>query len=352
MSFGSTLKQAREAQGFSTQDLALRTKIRGDYLRALEEGNTSLLPERTFARSYLQRYARELNLDPAPLMAEFDRTMPVSAEIAQSLRGAGGRERPATPMNPAVLAGGLTALIVVGAAGYYAYSTFLRPAPVSTVVAPAATPSRAVPTPPPPPPPAAPRTVRLTISSVPAGARVYLDNRDLGVTPVKSFPVAARDQAELRVELGGRQGLRQSVSLVQGRNLRAQLPVAGQGKAVLADLNTPAGTPKPATPAPAGAVPAGAVPAATGPAGTPPTATTPATPQAAVRVTFSGESWTRVTGPSGQVLYQGTPPVGSVKGFPAGVTVRTGNAGAVRVSVNGAPAQAMGQSGQVLTKSY
>lgn len=336
MSFGSTLKQAREAQGLSTQDLALRTKIRGDYLRALEDGNTSLLPERTFARSYLQRYARELSLDPAPLMAEFDRSMPVSAEIAQSLRGAGSRVRPATALSPAVLAGGLTALVVLGAAGYAAYSSFLKPAPVSAGNTPTiqTTPAAA-------PAPAAPRTVRLTISSVPTGARVYLDNRDLGVTPVKSFPVAARDQAELRVELSGRQGLKQSVSLVRGRNLRAQLPASGQGQAVLADLSLPAGT-RPLQSAPAGAVPA--------PAGA--AATTPATPRAAVSVTFSGESWTRVTSRTGQVLYQGTPPVGSVKGFPAGVTVRTGNAGAVRVSVNGAPAQAMGQPGQVLTKSY
>jgi len=35
MSFGNELKAAREAQGLGIQDLAQRTKIRGDYLRAL-----------------------------------------------------------------------------------------------------------------------------------------------------------------------------------------------------------------------------------------------------------------------------------------------------------------------------
>lgn len=345
MSLGTTLKQAREALGLSTQDLSLRTKIRGDYLRALEDGNTSLLPERTFARSYLQRYARELNLDPAPLMAEFDRSMPASAEIAQSLRGVGGRERAGISLSPALMAGGLTGLIVLGAAGYYAYSTLLKPAAVG-VVAPVRVPATT-------PAPATPRTVRLTISSVPSGARVYLDNRDLGTTPVKSFPVAARDQAELRVELQGRAALKQSVSLIRGRNLRARLPLSGQGAGVLADLNAPARAAAAATTP--GTTPAPGTPAATPPATTP-AATTPAAPAAvpgaAVSVTFTGESWTRITGPSGQVLYQGTPPAGSVKGFPAGVTVRTGNAGAVRVSVDGAAAQAMGQSGQVLTRSY
>ena len=166
---------------------------------------------------------------------------------------------------------------------------------------------------------------------------MYLDNRDLGTTPVRSFPVAARDQAELRVELRGRTVLKQSVSLTQGRNLRARWPVTGQGTPALADLNTPSAAPvvRPPTAQP-----------------TPKPTPLSIAPSAAVSVTFTGESWTRVTGPSGQVLYQGTPSAGSVKGFPAGVTVRTGNAGAVRVSVNGAPAQAMGQSGQVLTRSY
>ncbi|MCD0165476.1 RodZ family helix-turn-helix domain-containing protein, partial [Deinococcus sp. 12RED42] len=108
MSFGAALKQARESQGLTTQDVALRTKIRGDYLRALEDGNTSLLPERTFARSYLQRYARELSLDPAPLLADFDRSVPASAEMTQSLRGPAARPGPRAPgrgLSPALLAG-------------------------------------------------------------------------------------------------------------------------------------------------------------------------------------------------------------------------------------------------------
>ncbi|WP_230289425.1 RodZ family helix-turn-helix domain-containing protein [Deinococcus sp. 14RED07] len=82
MSFGAALKQARESQGLTTQDVALRTKIRGDYLRALEDGNTSLLPERTFARSYLQRYARELSPASAPQAAP-DFTIPPPTDFKE-----------------------------------------------------------------------------------------------------------------------------------------------------------------------------------------------------------------------------------------------------------------------------
>ncbi|GHF34958.1 cytoskeleton protein RodZ [Deinococcus metalli] len=341
MSFGSTLKQAREALGLSTQELSVRTKIRGDYLRALEEGNTALLPERTFARSYLQRYARELNLDPTPLIADFDRSVPPTPEVAQSLRGVPTPNRSASGVSPAVIAGALTAVIVLGAGGYYAYSTYLRPPPV--VVAPptpAAVAAPATPAPAPVPAPAptpAPTTVRLTVRSVPSGARVYLDNRDLGTTPLNAFPVDQRDQAELRVELGGRQPLKQSISLTAGRYLRATLPATGTGRSSLTDLNRPGSAP---TVTPAAAAPA--TPAAS--------ATT--APRSAVSVTFAAPSWTRVTGPGGVILYQGTPPAGSVKGFPKGVTIRAGNAGGVRVSVNGGAAQPMGQNGQVVTRSY
>ncbi|MFD1730002.1 PEGA domain-containing protein [Deinococcus malanensis] len=87
------------------------------------------------------------------------------------------------------------------------------------------------------------RTVNLSVSSVPSGARVYLDNRDLGLTPLRSFPVDAREDAQLRVEYTGRQPLKQSVSLTRGRNLRARLLPSGQGVSVLTDLAAP--KPKP-----------------------------------------------------------------------------------------------------------
>lgn len=342
MSFGSTLKLAREAQGLSTQELSLKTKIRGDYLRALEDGNTALLPERTFARSYLQRYARELGVDPAPLLTDFDRLLPASPEIAQSLqshtvRAASGRR--GMGLGPAALAGLASAAIVLGAGGYYLFN---RPsaAPAPAVVAPQEIPATT---------PAPARTVRLSISSVPPGAKVFLDNRDLGVTPVKSFPVDARQNAVLRVEYGGRQSINQTISLQTGRNLRARLLPTAQGKSSLADLAVlQQAAPKPA----AGTTPQSSQAQGGQTEGSQAQAAKPATPAAAVRVTFSAPSWTRITDKTGRVLFEGTPTAGTTKAFPAGVIIRAGNAGAVSVSVNGGAALAMGGSGRVVTRAF
>jgi cytoskeleton protein RodZ len=74
MSYGEILRHTREAQGLTLREVALSTNIRRDYLQALEDEQTGRLPERTYARAYLQRYARELNLDPSPLLGAFDRT--------------------------------------------------------------------------------------------------------------------------------------------------------------------------------------------------------------------------------------------------------------------------------------
>ncbi|PTA67016.1 helix-turn-helix domain-containing protein [Deinococcus arcticus] len=315
MGFGSALKQAREAQGRTTQDVALHTKIRSDYLQALENGELHRLPERTFARSYLQRYARELGLDPAPLLAEFDRHLPLPP--APTLARPARAPRRAAPA--LLLGAGLVAALLGGTA---AWRLLRAPAPAVVVA---------------PEPAAAPLpvTVRLTVSSVPAGARVYLDNRYLGTTPVRSFPLQARARAQLRVELTGRTPLKEAVALGRSRNLRATLRPAGQGS-LLTDLNAPRPRPQ------------AAAPSAPTPAPTP----VPAPAKAPVTVTFSGPSWTRVTDTQGRVLFEGTPTAGTVKGFETGVTIRTGNAAAVLVSVNGAASAPLGQAGQVVTRTF
>jgi len=214
MSFGNELKAAREAQGLGIQDLAQRTKIRGDYLRALEAEDLSGLPERTFSRAYVQRYARELQLDAAPLLRDFDRLSPQPPEQVNTLRQTatrpqGGRRARG---NPAGLIGGLVGgVLLLALAGYLGYSAYQS----RSTVAATATDSAAV-------TPSA-KQVRLSLSSTPAGARVYLDNHYLGLTPLRAFPLDARAQGTLRVEYGGRQTYQQPVDLQSDRNLNISL---------------------------------------------------------------------------------------------------------------------------------
>ena len=57
-------------------DLSARTRIRAEYLSALEKEQLSGLPERALLRSFVQTYAREVGLDPLPLLADLDRQLP------------------------------------------------------------------------------------------------------------------------------------------------------------------------------------------------------------------------------------------------------------------------------------
>lgn len=360
MSFGNELKAAREALSLTIQDVAGRTKIRGDYLRALEAETFTALPERTFARSYLQSYARQLQLDPAPMLRDFDRLLPPPAEQVNRpqrvVRQSGGRS---TGRRSSGLVGGLLGgLLLLGVAGYFGYSAWQSRSTVSAATqnSPVALPST--------------QLVRFSLSSTPSGALVYVDNHYLGATPVSGIPLDARQKAALRVEYGGRQTYRASLDLQQDRKLNVTLlpltaaQIAAQAAAAKAAAATAAAaSAAPAqtgTPAPGTQAATVQNPAASQAAPTPPTPTTgPTTGQASaaapatgVRLTWAGAAWTRVTSATGQVLYEGIPAAGTSKDFPAGVAVRTGSAGMVTALVSGGQPQRLGGAGEVVTRRF
>ena len=343
MSFGNELKAAREALSLSIQDVAGRIKIRGDYLRALEAEDLKVLPERTFTRAYLQTYARELGLDALPLLRDFDRLLPQPPEQVNNLRrpdvqNSAARGRRSTGLLGGVLGG----LLLLGVAGYFGYSAYLsRNAPsASAQQNPVALPST--------------RQVKFSLSSTPAGARVYVDNRYLGLTPVVSFPLDARAQAALRVEYGGRQSYQSGLNLEADRSLNisltpltaaqlaAQAQVARTQAAQAAQSGATATAPGTAAPTPP--VPQSGTATSSGTA-------VPA-PASGVRLTWAGQSWTRVTAAGGTVLYQGIPAAGSSRDFPAGITVRTGSAGLVTATPSGGQPQKLGAVGEVVTRNF
>lgn len=71
-SIGEMLRAARESQALSLEEAEAQTRIRVKFLRALEEGDISLLPSTTHARGFLRNYAQFLHLDVASLVARFD----------------------------------------------------------------------------------------------------------------------------------------------------------------------------------------------------------------------------------------------------------------------------------------
>lgn len=57
LGLGDTLRSLRLQKGLSLDDVAFRTKIRKDYLQALEEGRYDLLPAETYLKGFLVSYA-------------------------------------------------------------------------------------------------------------------------------------------------------------------------------------------------------------------------------------------------------------------------------------------------------
>lgn len=348
MSFGNELKSAREAQALSIQDVATRIKIRGDYLRALEAEDLGVLPERTFARSYLQSYGRALGLDPAGLLRDFDRLLPQPAEQVNHLRRPAASPRRRGRNTTGLVGGLLGGVLLLAVAGYFGYTAYQARSIVSASdqESQVALPST--------------RQVSFSLTSTPPGARVYLDNRYLGLTPVQNFPLDARAQGALRVEYGGRQTYQASLNLQADRRLSVTLPTltaaqlaaqAAAAKAAAARAaGTAASTGSAGTPAPTAASSTPSKQAVPTPAATP---TPPkAAPSSGVRLSWTGASWTRVTSASGQVLYQGIPAAGSSRDFPSGVLVRTGSAGLVTATVSGGQPQKLGAVGQVVTRTF
>jgi hypothetical protein len=55
------------------EEIHAATGIRARYLRAIEQEDWDALPEEFYARSFIRKYARYLDLDPDPLVAEYRR---------------------------------------------------------------------------------------------------------------------------------------------------------------------------------------------------------------------------------------------------------------------------------------
>jgi transcriptional regulator with XRE-family HTH domain len=68
---GETLREARMRRRIDMTEVETATKIRGKYLRALENEEWELLPGPTFVKSFLRTYAEYLDLDARLLVEEY-----------------------------------------------------------------------------------------------------------------------------------------------------------------------------------------------------------------------------------------------------------------------------------------
>ena len=118
---GAALKEERERQGLSLEDLEDRTKIRIRYLRALENEDWDIIPGPAYVRAFLRTYAEALGLDPEELVddyrEEFEASQPRSGLGEAVLTEYRGVDRKRSRFNRrwliAALIAGLVALLLV-----------------------------------------------------------------------------------------------------------------------------------------------------------------------------------------------------------------------------------------------
>jgi cytoskeletal protein RodZ len=69
---GNSLREARVRRGVDFAQAELATKIRGKYLRALEDEQFELLPAQTYVKGFLRTYAEYLGLDGQLYVDEYN----------------------------------------------------------------------------------------------------------------------------------------------------------------------------------------------------------------------------------------------------------------------------------------
>jgi cytoskeleton protein RodZ len=120
---GNSLREARLRQGLDLAEVEQATKVRGRYLRALEDEQFEVLPAQTYVKGFLKAYADHLGLDGDLYVEEFNSRYATGDEeaIAPAQGGGGGSwPRPVRLQSSAVLIS-LTAIGLATALGIVAW---------------------------------------------------------------------------------------------------------------------------------------------------------------------------------------------------------------------------------------
>jgi hypothetical protein len=112
---GNSLREARARRQIALGQAEGATKIRGKYLRALEEERFDLLPAETYVKGFLRTYADYLGLDGQLYVDEYNSRFVIDDEWRRrrgSRGAAGGRER-RVQANVVLIALGAIAVLTV-----------------------------------------------------------------------------------------------------------------------------------------------------------------------------------------------------------------------------------------------
>jgi cytoskeleton protein RodZ len=301
------LRQARESNGWSLAEVALKLNLTVNSLSNLEAGDFDKLPGHTFARGYIRAYAKLLGMDQAVLVQQFDQSTGTDSK-GSSVHSLGRIEEPVRVSHTILRIVSLLLLVAVVGGGFVWWQdqTSLRPKDLISL----------------------------------APEHVEVEGAD-GTTQIHPL-----DEPEDQAVAEGEAQNATALALPQADSATpapaetpAPAPVAPTAAAPTAA--TPV-TPAPAVPAaPAVAAPTVTAPVAPSVAAPTAAAPAPAAPavagQGQVQLQFTADCWTQVTDGNGKVLLSGLKRKGesvSLNGKPP-FSVRLGYARGAQVSYNG-----------------
>ena len=308
---GETLRQARESNGWSLAEVALKLNLTVTSLSNLEAGAFDKLPGHTFARGYIRAYAKLLGMDQTALVQQFDQSTGTDSQ-GSNVHALGRIEEPVRVSHTILRIVSLLLLIAVIGGGFVWWQDQTSQ-----------------------------RTKDLT-SLAPEHVEVEGADGTTQIHPIDEpeDQAVAEGQAEGATALA----LPQSETTAESTGAEPAAPATAPA--------APAATPTAPVQTPAPVVAAPAAPTANMPATPAPTVSAPAVPatpaptaQAAapvagegqVSVQFVADCWTQVTDGTGKVLFSGLKRKGdslSVAGKPP-FAVRLGYARGAQVSYNG-----------------
>ena len=306
-SAGDVLRQRREGLGLDLDDVAAALRIKPDYLAALEAGRPELLPGPTYAIGFVRAYGDHLGLDGKEILHRFKAEsagLDVKPDLAFPMP-LGERSIPGKAM---LLVALILMLCAYGTWYYLATDERSRPERVAEL------PIGLLPPPP---------TQRASEGAAPPSAAAPAEN-----------PAAAPADNNFRatVQTGSEPG-------------PSREPAAGA--AVISGETAPA----PSAPVPV--LPPAPPPVLVGLAPTMqsdgPRAYGIVEGTARIVIRATAESWIRIRDANQVVLLEGFLKAGESYRVPdrPGVSMRTGNAGGLEITVDGNPAPSIGPSGAI-----
>ena len=290
---GETLRQARENNGWTLAEVALKLNLTASSLSNLETGAFDKLPGHTFARGYIRTYAKLLGMDQASLVRDFDLYTGTDAN-GSNVHSLGRIEEPVRVSHTILRIVSLLLLIAVIGGGFIWWQdqTSMR----------------------------AKDLIGLTPE------HVEVEGAD-GTTRIHPLD-EPEDQAVAEAKAEGETPVVIESAPEQAASTALALPAASQVPAAAPDATTPASAPAVVAPVVAPAVASVATPTA---------AAAPVAGAGKVGVQYSADCWTQVTDATGKVLFGGLKRKGEnleVSGKPP-LTLRLGFARGAQVTYNG-----------------